>query len=56
MEHKWKENAVGEGQFNGKMTFLQGYKCPKCKKVIFLPLGMNPKDYATDSCEEVRNA
>lgn len=51
-KHVWKENAIGEGQYEGKMTCLQGYKCTRCKKVIFLPLGTNANDYVADRCTD----
>ena len=43
--HIWKESTVSEGQYNGYMTFLQGYRCSKCSGIIFMPNGMKPGDY-----------
>ncbi len=51
MRHDWKENAIDEGLFEGKMTCLQGWKCKCCKLVIFLPLGTNPRDYDHTVCK-----
>ena len=43
-QHIWKENAIGEG-----------YKCHKCKMVIFLPPGVSPNDYTQDICKALND-